>query len=161
MNHVHSFTMKTIDGDEKSLGDFKNKTLLIVNTASRCGFTPQYKGLEALYQKYKDRGLVVLGFPANNFGQQEPGNNKEIKEFCALNFQVTFPMFEKISVKGEDTHPLYQYLTEESGFNGPIRWNFNKFLVDGSGKVVSRYDSKVEPLSPELTGDVEKILAAF
>ncbi len=157
---VHSFTMKTIDGDVKPLSDYKGKTLLIVNVASKCGFTPQYAGLEELYKKYKDRGLVVLGFPANNFMGQEPGSNPEIKSFCSLKYGVTFPLFSKISVKGKDINSLYQYLTTESGFNGGITWNFNKFLVDPGGKVLARYGSKTEPLSKELTEKIESVLPA-
>jgi glutathione peroxidase len=155
---VHSFSLKTIDGEPKSLADYEGKALLIVNVASKCGFTPQYKGLQELYDKYKGRGFEVLGFPANNFGAQEPGTDAQIKEFCDLNFHVTFPMFSKISVKGSDIDPLYKYLTTESGFNGPIKWNFNKFLVDSSGKVTARYDSDVDPLSPDIKKDLEKIL---
>src|SRR3989338_6218878 len=125
--NVHTFTMKTIDGKGQPLSDYKGKTLLMVNVASKCGFTPQYKGLEELYAKYKDRGLIVLGFPANNFMGQEPGTDAEIKEFCSLKFNVSFPMFSKISVNGQDIHPFYQYLTTQSGFDGDIAWNFNKF----------------------------------
>lgn len=155
---IYSFDAQTTDGLKQSLADFKGKALLIVNTASKCGFTPQYGPLEALYQKYKDRGLVVLAFPANNFGGQEPGTDEEIKNFCSMKYQTTFPLFAKISVKGTDIHPLYDYLTARSGFNGAIKWNFNKFLVDPAGKVVARFDSPVDPLSPELTAAVEKIL---
>lgn len=155
---IYSFTMKTIDGRDKSLADYKGKALLIVNTASKCGFTPQYKGLEELYEKYKARGFEVLGMPANNFMAQEPGSDQEIKEFCSLKFHITFPMFSKISVKGSDIDPLYKYLTSEAGFDGPIQWNFNKFLVSPDGKVVARYGSSTEPLSPKLIQDLEKIL---
>jgi glutathione peroxidase len=157
---VHSFTMKTIDGQPKALADYKGKTLLIVNVASKCGYTPQYAGLEALYKKYKDRGLVVLGFPANNFGQQEPGVNADIKNFCSLKYGVSFPLFSKISVKGADIDPLYKYLTTEAGFDGDITWNFNKFLVGPDGRVLARFDSKVEPLSKELTEKLEAALPA-
>lgn len=155
MMNVHAFTAKSIDGKETPLENFKGKTLLIVNTASRCGFTPQYKGLEELYQKYKDKGFVVLGFPSNNFLGQEPGTNEEIKKFCDLKYQVTFPMFEKIDVKGENAHALYRYLTKQKG---EVTWNFNKFLVDPKGDVVARFDSKVDPLSSELTSKIEEIL---
>jgi glutathione peroxidase len=155
---VYSFTMKLNDGSEKPLSAYKGKVLLIVNTASECGFTPQYKGLEELYQRYKDRGLEILAFPANNFGSQEPGSDPEIRKFCTLKYHVSFPLFAKTSVKGAGINPLYRYLTTESGFDGDITWNFNKFLVDRSGKVVARYDSKVEPMSPELVKEIQKLL---
>lgn len=158
MKNVHTFSAKTIDGQEKSLAEFKGKALLIVNTASKCGFTPQYDGLEKLYQKYKDNGFEVLGFPANNFLFQEPGSDEEIKKFCSLKYNVTFPMFAKISVKGKDIHPLYEYLTRESVFAGDISWNFNKFLIDSEGNVVGRFGSKTDPLSEELTKEIEKVL---
>ena len=151
--------MRTIDGEEKALSDYKGKTLLIVNTASRCGFTPQYKSLETLYEKYKDRGFEILGFPSNDFMGQEPGTNEEIKEFCSLKFHVTFPMFSKIDVKGKNIDPLYAYLTKEAGFNGDISWNFNKFLIDSDGKVVARFDSRTDPLSDKVTVQIEAILA--
>lgn len=156
--NIHDFTMKTIDGKDVSLAEYKGKAVLIVNVASKCGFTKQYAGLEELYRKYKDRGFVVLGFPANNFMGQEPGTDAEIKSFCSLKYNVTFPLFSKISVKGKDIHPLYRSLTTDSGFNGAIGWNFAKFLVDPSGAVAARYDSKVEPLSPELTAKLESVL---
>lgn len=155
---IHSFTMKTIDGKEKPLSDYKGKTILIVNVASKCGFTPQYEGLQKLYDKYKDHGFQILGFPANNFMWQEPGTDAEIKQFCSLKYNVTFDMFSKISVKGNDIHPLYQYLTKDSGFPGDIAWNFNKFLVGPDGKVIARFGSKTEPLSDELVGQIEKNL---
>ncbi|MSR77483.1 MAG: glutathione peroxidase [Candidatus Omnitrophica bacterium] len=155
---LYDFTLKTIDGPMKSLLDFKGKTLLIVNVASKCGFTPQYKGLEALYEKYHDRGFEILGFPANNFMGQEPGSDEEIKKFCSLKYNVTFPMFSKISVKGKEIHPLYAYLTQESGFTGDISWNFNKFLVDSKGKIIARFGSKTDPLSKELTEKLEQTL---
>ena len=155
---MYDFTVTTIDGKEQSLSQYRGKSLLIVNVASRCGFTPQYKGLEALYQKYKDRGLVVLGFPANNFMGQEPGTNEEIKEFCSLNYGVTFPMFAKISVKGADIHPLYKYLTEQSEAPNAISWNFNKFLVDRNGRVVAYWGSRTAPESKELIAKVEEAL---
>lgn len=152
---IYSFTARTIDGKERSLGDYKGKTLLIVNVASRCGFTPQYAGLEELYKKYKDQGLEILGFPANNFMFQEPGNDEDIKKFCSLKYNVTFPMFSKISVKGKDIHPLYAYLTGEKG---GISWNFNKFLISPDGKVVARFDQKVEPMSKEIVSGIESNL---
>jgi glutathione peroxidase len=149
---------KTIDGKETSLQAFNGKVVLLVNVASECGYTPQYKGLEALYEKYKDKGLVVVGFPANNFGQQEPGTDEQIKEFCTSKFNVTFPMMSKISVAGTDQHPLYNFLTEKSPLPGPITWNFNKFLLDRSGHVINRWPSKIEPMSDIVTSQVEKIL---
>jgi len=158
--NIYSFSAKTIDGKEKPLSDYKGKPILIVNVASKCGFTPQYEGLEKLYEKYKARGLQILGFPANNFMWQEPGTDAEIKKFCSLKYNVTFDLFSKISVKGKDIHPLYEYLTRESGFDGDISWNFNKFLVDPNGKVVARFDSKTEPLSGELVKQLESILPA-
>jgi glutathione peroxidase len=153
---VHEFTLPSIDGAAAPLAAYKGKTVLIVNVASQCGYTPQYEGLEALYEKYKGRGLVVLGFPANNFGGQEPGSNQEIKSFCTRNYKVTFPMYGKISVAGADQAPLYKFLTDASG--GAIRWNFTKILVDGSGKVIQRFEPDVEPESKELVGVVEKAL---
>jgi glutathione peroxidase len=157
---VHDFTMKTIDGRDRPLSLYKGKTLLVVNTASKCGFTPQYKGLEALYEKYRDRGFEVLAFPANNFMGQEPGTNEEIAKFCELNYKTSFPLFAKISVKGKDIAPLYSYLTRESGYTGDIGWNFTKFLVDPDGKVVARYDSRTDPLDAKLVGRLEELLAA-
>jgi glutathione peroxidase len=160
---VYDFTMKDIDGRDVRLKTYKGKVSLIVNTASKCGYTPQYEGLQKIYEKYKDQGFVVLGFPANNFGGQEPGTNEEIKEFCTLKqYKTTFPLFSKISVKGEDQHPLYKYLTNAQtnpAFAGDIKWNFNKFLVDKNGKVIARFDSKATPESAEVTGAIEKALA--
>ena len=156
---VYSFTLQTIDGKEQPLSAYKGKALLIVNVASECGFTPQYKGLEALYEKYKDRGLVILGFPANNFGGQEPGTEQQIKEFCSTTYGVTFPMFSKINVKGADIHPLYKYLTESSNPTGPISWNFNKFLIDPSGRITARWGSRTAPDSKELIEKVAEVLA--
>ncbi len=155
---IYSFTMKTIDDSEKNFSDYKGKVLLIVNTASRCGFTPQLGSLEELYQRYKDKGLEILAFPANNFLGQEPGNNQEIKNFCYRKFNTTFTLFSKTSVKGADINPLYRYLTQESEFKGPISWNFNKFLVDPQGEVVARYESRVDPLSEEIIRKIEEIL---
>jgi glutathione peroxidase len=139
------------------LAQYKGNVLLLVNVASKCGYTPQYAGLQSLHEKYKDRGLVVIGVPANNFGAQEPGTDTEIKTFCARTYNVTFPMMGKVSVKGEDKTPLYQYLTETRG--GEVRWNFTKFLVGKDGKVIERFESKVTPESQELTGAIEKALA--
>lgn len=155
---VFSFTMKSIDGEDVNLADYKGKALLIVNTASRCGYTPQYAGLEQLYQQYKDRGFVILAFPANNFMGQEPGTDAQIKDFCLLKYKTTFPVFAKSSVKGADMSPLYAYLTTQSGFEGPIKWNFNKFLVSPDGKVVARFDSAVLPSAPELVVELQKVL---
>jgi glutathione peroxidase len=157
---VYNFTLPSIDGEPTSLSSYKGKVILLVNVASRCGFTPQYSALESLYEKYKDQGFVILGFPANNFGAQEPGTNAEIRSFCTLKYNVTFPMFAKVSVKGDDTTPLYQYLTQQANrtFVGDIKWNFTKFLVDRSGNVVARFESKVKPDSPEVVEAIEKLL---
>jgi glutathione peroxidase len=154
---VHDFTLTSIDGKAVPLSSYKGKVVLLVNVASKCGYTPQYTGLQSLYTKYKDKGLVVVGVPANNFGGQEPGTNEEIQTFCSRNYNVTFPMMSKVSVKGEDKTPLYGYLTENTG--GDVKWNFTKFLVDKNGRIVSRFESKVTPDSPELTSAVEKALA--
>ncbi|MFH2036029.1 MAG: glutathione peroxidase [Candidatus Zixiibacteriota bacterium] len=140
------------------LNDFKGKVILIVNVASQCGFTPQYADLEKLYLNYKDSGLVVVGFPANNFGGQEPGTNEEILSFCTTKFDVTFPMMAKVSVKGEDKHPLFIAMTEKSEFPGEIKWNFSKFLIGRNGKLVARFDSQVGPMSAEMTSAIEKLL---
>jgi len=159
--NVHDFKAKTIDGKETSLSDYRDKALLIVNVASKCGFTPQYEGLEKLYKKYKDRGFFVLGFPCNQFGSQEPGTEEEIKSFCSLNFGVTFPLFSKIEVNGPNAHPLYKYLTSEKpGILGTesIKWNFTKFLVNRKGEPIKRYASADKPES--LEKDVEKALQA-
>jgi glutathione peroxidase len=158
---LYSFTMTDINGEDVSLSRYQDKALLLVNVASQCGFTKQYAGLQQLYEKYKDQGLVVLGFPANNFMGQEPGTDLEIKTFCTTKFNVTFPMFSKISVKGKEIHPLYQYLTspEENGeFGKPITWNFNKFLIGRDGKTLARFGSKVKPLDPQVVNAVEKAL---
>src|SRR3954451_2720566 len=157
------FKVKTIDGKEQNLSDYKGKVVLFVNVASKCGLTPRYKGLEALYEKYKEQGFVIVGFPANNFGSQEPGTNEEIKQFCTAKYNVTFPMMSKISVKGDEKHPLYKFLTEGKAgkeFAGDIEWNFAKFLVDRNGNVMARFASKTTPDSPQLTEAVEKALAA-
>ena len=159
-SNIYNFTMKTIDGKDRSLTDFKGKTVLIVNTASLCGHTPQYRSLETLYKQYRDQGFVVLAFPENNFKNQEPGTNEDIKEFCDLKYHVTFPLFSKISVKGDDIAPLYLYLTTQSGFNGPITWNFNKFLINPQGQVVARFDSKIDPLDAQVVEEIKKFLLA-
>ena len=159
---VYEFSAETLEGQTESLADFKNKVLLIVNTASQCGFTPQYAGLEKLYRTYKERGLEVLGFPCNQFGAQEPGTASEIGAFCEKNYGVSFPMFAKVDVNGEKAHPLYRFLKKEKpGLLGPlgggaIKWNFTKFLVDRSGRVAARYASTTKPES--LAKDIEKLL---
>lgn len=158
---IYEINAMDIDGNDVNLGDYKDKVVMFVNTASKCGYTPQYKGLQAIYDKYKDRGFVVLGFPTNNFGGQEPGSNEEIKEFCTLKYKVSFPMFAKISVKGEDQHPLYQYLTSvktNPNFSGEISWNFNKFLANHKGETIARFSSKETPESKEVTNAIEKAL---
>lgn len=158
----YDFSMKNIDGKDTKLKAYKGKVLLVVNTASKCGYTPQYEGLEKTYEKYKDRGFVILGFPANNFGGQEPGTNEEIKEFCTTKFKVSFPMFAKISVKGDDIDPLYAYLTSKEtnpDFGGDITWNFNKFLIDRDGKILSRFSSKDTPEGEKVTKAIEDALA--
>jgi glutathione peroxidase len=153
---VHEFTLNTIDGSAAPLSAYKGKVLLLVNVASKCGYTPQYAGLQSLYEKYRDRGLVVIGIPANNFGGQEPGTNEEIKTFCTRNYNVSFPMMSKVSVKGSDMNPLYGYLTQTGG---DVKWNFTKFLVGKDGRVIERFESKVTPDSAELTAAVEKALS--
>ena len=155
---IHDLTVRTIDGQEQPLSIYGGKALLIVNVASRCGYTPQYEGLEKLYQRYKGEGLVVLGFPSNDFGAQEPGAEAEIKQFCSLKYNVTFPMYSKIKVKGPDTAPLYQYLTSQPGKAGAVKWNFAKFLVGKDGKLIERYDSGVDPLDSSLTQAIEAAL---
>jgi len=158
---VYEFTMKDIDGKDVKLDTYRGKVSLVVNTASKCGLTPQYEGLQALYDKYKDRGFVILGFPANNFMGQEPGTEKEIKDFCTLNYKVTFPMFSKISVKGTDQHPFYTYLTNKEsnpGFDGDITWNFEKFLVGKDGKVLARFSPKTKPDDPKIAEAIEAAL---
>ena len=157
---LYDFTMDDIDGKPVSLGQYKGKVLLVVNTASFCGNTPQYADLESLYEQYHDKGFEILAFPANNFGQQEPGTNEEIKGFCLTKYSVSFPLFSKISVKGADKHPLYHYLTEQSSFPGDVEWNFQKYLVDRSGHVVGRFHHRTKPLSPEVVKEVERVLAA-
>lgn len=159
---VLDFKVKDIDGAEVALSKYQGKVLLIVNTASQCGLTPQYKGLEALYEKYKGEGLEVLAFPANEFGSQEPGTDEQIKEFCTTKYNVTFPVFSKIVVKGQGMHPLYSYLTNESSnpsHAGDIKWNFAKFLVDRKGEVIARFDPKTTPDSEEIVKALEKALA--
>jgi glutathione peroxidase len=150
---IYDFKVPSLEGSDIDFSKFKGKHVLIVNTASECGYTPQYAELQELYNKYKNT-LVIVGFPANNFGGQEPGSNEQIKEFCKKNYGVSFPMAEKVSVKGDDIHPIFKYLTEEAGKLGvddPIKWNFTKFLVDGNGKLVAVFPSKVKPMSEEIT----------
>lgn len=155
---IYDFTMDDIDGKPTPLSKFKGKVLLVVNTASFCGNTPQYTDLETIYEKYQARGLEVLAFPANNFGQQEPGTNQDIKGFCLTKYSVSFPLFSKISVTGSDKHPLYQYLTERSSFPGEVEWNFQKYLVDRSGNVIARFHHRTKPLSREIVQGIETAL---
>jgi glutathione peroxidase len=157
-----SFKAQSIDGKEVDLSKYQGQVLLIVNTASQCGYTPQYEGMEAIYKKYKGKGFKVLAFPANEFGRQEPGSNAEIKTFCSTKYSVTFPLFSKIVVKGEGIHPLYQFLTSEKTnpkFAGDIPWNFTKFLVNRKGEVVARFEPKDKPESPKVTKAIEEVLA--
>jgi glutathione peroxidase len=158
--NLYDFTMDDIDGNPVNLNQYRGKVLLVVNTASLCGNTPQYTDLESIYERYHDKGFEVLAFPANNFGHQEPGTNAEIKGFCLTKYSVSFPLFSKISVKGSDKHPLYQYLTEQSPFPGEVEWNFQKYLVDRSGNVVGRFHHRTKPLSPEIVQEVERVLAS-
>ena len=157
---IYDFELDSLSGDEISLSEFEGNVLLIVNTASECGYTPQYKELQELYETYNDEGFYVLGFPANNFGGQEPGSDEEIAQFCELNYGVTFPMFSKISVKGDDQHPLYNYLTQVDNpdFTGEIGWNFEKFLIDRNGNIVRRFKSNVTPMGDELTESLKELL---
>lgn len=179
---IYDFKAKTIDGEEISLNEYKGKVLIIVNTASKCGFTPQYKGLEEIYNKFNSQGFEILGFPSNQFAEQEPGENSEVKNFCTINYGVTFPLFEKIDVRGDNAHPLFKYLSEEVPFKGldlnhpigkilsealeknfpsflegnSIKWNFTKFLIDRNGKVVARFEPTSEP--KDMISDIEKLL---
>ena len=155
---IHGFKVKDIDGKEVGMSSFKGKALLIVNTASQCGYTKQYDGLEALHNKYKDKGLVVMGFPSNDFGGQEPGSDKEIKEFCKTRFSVDFPMFSKGAVKGASKQPLFEFLTQSGAQKGEIQWNFEKFLVSPEGKVLGRFPSNVTPEDPKLAQAIEAAL---
>lgn len=156
---IYEFQVKTIEGKDITLKEYKGKTMLIVNVASKCGFTKQYKGLQELYEKYKDSDFVILGFPCNQFGNQEPGSNDEIKEFCSVNYDVTFPMFDKINVNGDDAHPLYKFLKEKApGALGTksIKWNFTKFLIDAEGNVIERFGSAKTPeeLNPIIANQI-------
>ena len=157
---IYTFTLNSIDGKPAPLADYKGKVVLVVNVASQCGYTPQYSALESTYEKYKDKGFVILGFPANNFGAQEPGTNEEIKTFCTRKYSVTFPIYSKISVKGADQSPLYTFLTKDTGpgIAGEIKWNFTKFLVDRNGNVVQRFEPAVTPDSNEVISAIEKQL---
>ena len=158
---IYDIPLKDIDGKDTSLKAYKGKALLIVNVASKCGNTPQYAGLEKLNQQYKDKGLVVLGFPCNQFGKQEPGSNADIKEFCSSKYAVTFPMFDKLEVKGENQHPLYKELSgKDAPFPGDVKWNFGKFLVGRDGKIVKRFEPGVKPESPEVAQAIEEAVAA-
>jgi glutathione peroxidase len=158
---LYTIPLKDIDGKDTSLKPYQGKVVLIVNVASHCGYTPQYAALEAIYQKYKDQGLVICGFPCNQFGGQEPGTDEQIKEFCSSKYSVTFPLFDKIEVNGADRHPLYAALAgADSPFPGNIKWNFTKFLIGRDGKILNRFDSKVKPDSEEVTKAIEAALAA-
>jgi len=160
---VHDFSQKTIDGKTRPLSDYKGKVMLVVNVASECGLTPQYTGLEALHEKYAAKGLAIVGFPANEFGAQEPGTNEQISQFCRTQYGVKFDMFAKVKVKGAGIEPLFDYLTNPATnprFAGEIKWNFNKFLVGKDGQVIARFEPKVEPTSAEVTSAVEKALAS-
>jgi glutathione peroxidase len=159
---VYDYTMTSLEGKEVPLASYKGKVLLIVNVASRCGNTPQYAGLEALWKKYGPEGLVVMGFPSNDFGKQEPGTDAEIGEFCSRNYGVTFPMFSKIVVRGEEQHPLYRYLTSPGSnpeFSGDVKWNFQKYLIGRDGAILGKFAPKTEPLSPEIESAVTAALA--
>jgi len=156
---IYDFEVNTLKGEEESLSKYKGKVLLVVNTASKCGFTPQYKGLQEVYEKFKDRGFEVLGFPSNQFAGQEPGESDEIAEYCEINYGVTFPMFEKIDVKGDEAHPLFKYLSKEApGVLGSknVKWNFTKFLVDQDGRVLKRFAPKTTP--QQIESDISKLL---
>ena len=161
---VYDFTLSSIDGQPAPLAAYKGKVVLLVNVASRCGFTPQYTALESTYGKYKSAGLVIVGIPANNFGAQEPGTNQEIKTFCTSKYNVTFPMMAKVSVKGDDITPLYQFLTDKTVHpqtGGEIQWNFTKFLIGPDGRVITRFEPEVTPDSPQVTSAIEKALTSL
>ena len=159
MTSLADFEATTIDGRQQSLADYVGDVVLVVNTASQCGFTPQYAGLEQVWERYRDQGLVVLGFPCNQFGHQEPGTEEEIGAFCEKNFGVTFPLFAKVDVNGDDAHPLYQWLKKEKSgiLGGAIKWNFTKFLIGRDGQVIKRYGSTTKP--EQISGDIERALA--
>lgn len=157
-SQIYDFTMEDIDYKPRSLNEFKGQVIMIVNTASFCGNTPQYAGLQTLYERYRDQGFTILAFPANDFGKQEPGDNKEIAEFCYTKYSLDFPLFSKITVIGEQKHPLYRYLTEGTAFKGEITWNFQKFLINRKGTVIARYDPRQKPLSQQIVDDIENTL---
>ena len=160
---ISEIPLRTLDGEPASLADYAGKALLVVNVASKCGFTPQYEGLERIHERYADRGFSVLGFPCNQFGGQEPGTADEIQTFCSTTYGVTFPLFEKIDVNGDDRHPLYAELTraaDPAGEAGDVQWNFEKFLVDPSGTVVGRFRTRTDPEAPEVVGAIESVLPA-
>ena len=162
--NVYEFTLNSINGQTAPLAAYKGKVVMLVNVASRCGFTPQYSALETVYEKYKDRGFVIIGIPANNFGAQEPGSNQEIKTFCSTKYHVSFPMMSKVSVKGDDKTPLYQFLTDKSAnpqTGGDIQWNFTKFLIGPNGRVITRFEPDVTPDAPQVTAAIEKALATI
>jgi len=159
--NIYDFQVETINGKEQKLQAYQGKVVLIVNTASKCGFTKQYAGLQKLYENYEKEGLVILGFPANNFMSQEPGSNEEIASFCQLNYGVSFPMFAKISVRGKNIHPLFKFLTDKDTnpkFGGKISWNFNKFLISRDGQIIDRFSSQTTPEDPKLIAAIEKAL---
>ena len=157
-SQIYDFTMDDIEGKPRPLSEFRGKVVMIVNTASFCGNTPQYEGLQTLYERYRDQGFTILAFPANDFGKQEPGSNKEIAEFCYTKYSLEFPLFSKITVLGDQKHPLYRYLTESTPFKGEITWNFQKFLVDRKGQVIARYEPRQKPLSQQIVEDLERAL---
>ncbi|MGB0910011.1 MAG: glutathione peroxidase [Nitrospirales bacterium] len=157
-SNLFSFTMNDIDGKPLPLSAFKGQVIMVVNTASFCGNTPQYGGLQTLYERYRDQGFTILAFPANDFGKQEPGENKEIAEFCYTKYSLEFPLFSKITVLGENKHPLYRYLTEHTPFKGEISWNFQKFLIDRTGNVIARYRPGMKPLTRQIVSDIEGAL---
>ena len=161
MPKIYDIEIQTIAGKTVKLGDYRSKAVMIVNTASKCGFTKQYAELQELWEKYKDQGLMILGFPANNFMNQEPGDNASIEQFCRINYGVSFPIFAKLSVRGKTIHPLFKYLTEKDTnpqHAGKITWNFNKFLLSESGEVIARFDSRTKPLDPEVVKAIEERL---
>ena len=161
MNNIYDINMDNISGENLSLEEFKGNVILIVNTASRCGFTSQYSDLEILFNKYKDKGFTILAFPSNNFMNQEPGSNKEIEEFCKINYGISFPIFSKVEVKGSNKHPLFEFLTSKNTnpkFGGSISWNFNKFLISPDGKIVNRFGSMTSPLNKKVILSIEKYL---
>jgi glutathione peroxidase len=160
MTNAHAFSFSSIDGKPLPMAGYKGRAVLVVNTASACGFTPQYKGLEALWQAYKDKGLVVLGVPSNDFGAQEPGSDAEIKSFCEARFGVDFPLTSKVHVTGADAHPLYQWIAKELGEGGAPRWNFHKYLIGKDGKLAGAFNSKVSPEGADLKQAIETALAA-